>query len=73
MPDTPIATNIDEALDIKVNLFSKLPLNLILPVNKLPETISLLFSKVTRLNIRIDTRLSKNPLAQGRANAINML
>jgi len=73
MPDTPIATNIDEALDVKVNLFSKLPLNPMLPVNKLPKTINLLFSKAIRLSIRINTSLSKNPLAQGRANAIDIL
>jgi len=58
MPGTPIATNFDEALDIKVNLFSKLALNLILPVNKLSETISLFFSKAACLNIRTDTGLS---------------
>jgi len=58
VPDTPIATNFAEALDIKVNLFSKLTLNLILMVNKLSETINLAFSKVIRLSIEIDTSLS---------------
>jgi len=58
MPDTPVATNIDETLDIKVNLFSKLTLNLTLMVNKLSETINLFFTKAIRLSIRIDTSLS---------------
>jgi len=57
MPDTPIATNLDEALDIKANLFSKLTLNLVLVVNKLPETINLLVSKVSYLSSRIDISL----------------
>jgi len=58
MPDTSIATNLDEPLDIKVNLFSKLTLNLIRMVNNLSETLNLVFSKVIRLSIRIDTSLS---------------
>jgi len=58
MPDTSIATNLDEPFDIKVNLFSKLTLNLILMVNNLSETINLVFSKVIRLSIGIDTSLS---------------
>jgi len=58
VPDTPIAANFAEALDIKVNLFSKLTLNLILMVNKLSETVDLFISKAIRLNIRIDTALS---------------
>jgi len=58
MPDTPIATDINEALDIKGNLFSKLSLNLMLPVDKLAEAINLLFSEVTGFNLSIDTSLS---------------
>jgi hypothetical protein len=58
MPDTPVATNVNETLDVKVNLFSKLTLNLMLVVNKLPETINLFFSKAIRLSIRINTSLS---------------
>jgi len=58
MPDTSIATNLNEPLDIKVNLFSKLTLNLILMVNKLSETVDLFISKAIRLNIRIDTASS---------------
>jgi len=73
MPDTPIAANFDEALDIKVNLFSKLALNFILPVNKLSEMISLFFGKATCLNIRADTGLSQNSPAQSRTNPIDIL
>jgi len=58
MSDTPIAANFNKALDIKVNLFSKLTLNPILPVNKLSETIGLFFGKATCLSIRTDTGLS---------------
>jgi hypothetical protein len=57
MPETPVATNLNEALDIKVNLFSKLALNPALPVNKLAKAINLIFGKVVHLNIRIDTGL----------------
>jgi len=60
MSNTPIATNIDETPDVKVNLFSKLTLNpmLMVMVNKLPETINLFFSKAIRISIRINTSLS---------------
>jgi hypothetical protein len=58
MPNTPVATNVDETPDVKANLFSKLTLNPMLVVNKLPETINLFFSKVIRLSIRINTSLS---------------
>jgi hypothetical protein len=58
MPDTPIAVNVDETSDVKVNLFSKLTLNPMLVVNKHPETINLFFSKAIRLSIRINASLS---------------
>jgi len=58
VPDTPIAANFNKAFDIKVNLSSKLPLNLILTVNNLPEAINLYFSKIIGINLRIDTSLS---------------
>jgi len=58
MPDTPIATNLDETLNVKVNLFSKSTLNLVLPVNQLPETLNLIFSEVGNLSLGIDTSLS---------------
>jgi hypothetical protein len=58
VPDTTVATNLNETLDIKVNLFSKFTLNLMLPVNNLSETINLVFSKAIRLGLSIDTGLS---------------
>jgi hypothetical protein len=58
VPDTTVATNLNETLDIKVNLFSKFTLNLMLPVNNLSETINLVFSKAIRLGLSIDTSLS---------------
>jgi hypothetical protein len=51
MPDTPIAANFHKAFDIKVDIFPKLSLNLMLPVNNLPEAINLLFGKFIRLNL----------------------
>jgi len=73
MSTAPVATNFSETLDVKVNFSSKLTLNLILPVNKLPETVGFFFSKVTHLGIRTDIGLSQNFPAQGRANAVNIL
>jgi len=58
MSDTPVAANINETPDVKVNLFSKLSFNLILVVNNLPETVNLFFAKAIRLSIRINTSLS---------------
>jgi hypothetical protein len=73
MSDTPIATNLGETLDIKVNIFSKLALNLIIMVNELSEAINLIFGKAIRLGISIDASLSQNFLAQARANTIDIL
>jgi len=58
MSATPITTNLNKTLNIKVNLFFKLTLNLILMVNNLSETINLLFTKAIYLNIGIDVNLS---------------
>jgi len=71
--ETPIAANFNKALDIEVNLSSKLPLNPILPVNNLPQTINLPFSKRIRLDLRTDISLSQNPLTQSGANAVDIL
>jgi len=73
MPDTPITVNLNETPDIQVNLFSEIALYPVPPVNKLSETVNLFLSKVIRLNIRINSCLSQNFLAQGRANTINIL
>jgi len=58
MPDTPIAPDINEALDIKVNLFPELSLDGIFPVDKLSEVINLLFGKVISFSIRADSGAS---------------
>jgi len=73
MPDAPIATNLNKALDVEVNLLSQLTLNIIPPVDNLPETIDLLFSQVTYLGIGIDASLCQNLLAQAGAYAIDIL
>jgi len=44
VPDAPIAANLNETLDVKVNLLSKLTLNLILVVDELAETVNLIFA-----------------------------
>jgi hypothetical protein len=58
VPDTPVAANLNETFNVKVNLFSKLTLNPIPVVNQLSETINLIFGKVVYLSIRADTGLS---------------
>jgi len=58
VPDTPIAANFNKAFDIKVNLFSEFTLNPVLTVNNLPDTIKLVFGKLIRFNIRVDSSLS---------------
>jgi hypothetical protein len=63
MPDTSIATNLDQALDIKVNLLPEFTLNPILPVNSLSEAVYLILGKVTHLGLWIDTGLVQNPPA----------
>jgi hypothetical protein len=73
MPAAPIAANLHKALDIKVNLFSKLPLYPVLPVNNLPKTINLSLGKIVRLNLSLNPGLNQNPLTQRRANAVDIL
>jgi len=58
MPDTTVATNLNETLDIKVNRFPQFTLNLLLLVDNLSETINLVLSKIIHLGISIDTSLS---------------
>jgi hypothetical protein len=57
VPDTSVATNLDETLDVKVDLFSKLTLNPVPPVNQLSETINLIFSEAIHPSIRTDIGL----------------
>jgi hypothetical protein len=57
MPSTPVTANLNEALDVKVNLFSEFALDMIFLVNKLAETVNFFFSEVTRHNIRVDASL----------------
>jgi hypothetical protein len=63
MPDTSVAPDLSEALEIKVNFFSQLTLNPVLVVNKLSEAVDFFFSKVTHLSIRTDISLRDNLLA----------
>jgi hypothetical protein len=73
MSETSIAANLNQALNVKVNLFPKLTLNPVLPVNELPETINLILGKVTHLSSWTDTGLVQNPPAQSWANAVEIL
>ena len=73
MPETAVTANFNEALDIKVNFFPEVTLNLILPVNNLPETVNLIFSKTIRFGISTNTCLGQNPPAQLRTNTIDIL
>jgi len=61
VPEATIAANFHQAFDIKVNLFSQLPLNAIFPVNNLPKTINFLLGESVRLNLSIDISLSQDP------------
>jgi hypothetical protein len=73
VPVTPIATNLDKALNVKVNLFSEVTLNPVLSVNYLPQAINLILSEVVQLSFRAYFGLSQDFLAQGRADAVNVL
>jgi len=63
MSETAIAANLNQALDIEINLFSKFTLNPILLVYNLPETVDFFLSKVIYLRVRRDLSLSQNPVA----------
>jgi len=63
MPETSVTTNLNETLDVKVDLFSKLTLDAVLSVNKLSKAINLILSKVVHLNVRVDASLGQNLLA----------
>jgi len=57
MAVAPVATNFNKTLDVKVNLFSKVTLNLILMVNNLSETVDLSLSEAICLGVRANTRM----------------
>jgi hypothetical protein len=63
MSETPVTANLNETFNVKVSFFSELTLNTILPVNKLAETVNLIFSKVVHFDARVDASLSQNLLA----------
>jgi len=73
MPGTPITTNLDEAPNVKIYPFPKLTLNPILPVNKLTETVDLVFGKAIRVNVMNNASSIQNPPAQGRTDTIDIL
>jgi hypothetical protein len=58
VPETTIAPNLSEALDVKINRFPQLTLNHMLPLNKFSDTVDFLFGKVIHLHILIDASLS---------------
>jgi len=58
VPTTPVAANLDETLNVEVNLFSKLTLNLVLSVNQLSESINFFFSQLVYLTLRSDAGAS---------------
>jgi hypothetical protein len=73
MPEATIAANLDEAFDIKVNLFSKLTFNPVLPVNYLTKAVHLTLGKAICLGIRADVSLRQNLTAHGGANSVDVL
>ena len=73
MPEPAITANLDQALDIEINLFSKVTLNPVLFVDNLSKVIDFLLGKVLNPRIRGDLGLSQNPLAQGGTDAVNIL
>jgi hypothetical protein len=59
VPASPVAPNLNEALDIHLNLTPEFTFHFVLFVNGFPEAIDLLFSKVAHLGIRTDIGLSQ--------------
>jgi hypothetical protein len=57
MSRTAVTTNIDEALDVKVNLFPKPTLNPKLVVNKLTKAVNFPVSKFIHPGTRVNTSL----------------
>jgi len=73
MPDTSVASDLNQTLDVEIDLFSQFPLNPILPVDSLSEAVDFLLGKVIHLGLRSDAGLSENLLAQCTANTIDVL
>jgi hypothetical protein len=73
MPDTTVATNLNETLYIKVNRFPQFTLNLLFLVDNLSETINLIIGEVIHLGLSSNTRLSQNFPTQGGTNPIDIL
>lgn len=73
MPEAAVAANLDEAFDIKGNLFSKFTFNPVLPVNYLTKTVYLTLGKAVCLGIGADVSLRQNLMAQGGADSVDVL
>jgi hypothetical protein len=57
MPDTPIAANLNQAFDIEVNLLAQLTLNIIPPLDNLPDAVNLILSQFAYLGCWVNTSL----------------
>ncbi len=73
MSETTIASNLNQALDVEIYLFSKFTLNPVLLVNNLSKPTEFLFSKVVQLDSRRDCRLFQYLMAPCIANTVNIL
>jgi hypothetical protein len=73
VPEPAVAANLDEALDVEVNLFSELALNAIVFIDNLAEPVELILGEFIYLGLRCYLGLSQNLLAQGGAEAIDIL
>jgi len=70
MPETTVAANLDESLDIEINLLSEFAFYPVTLINNLADSVYLIISEVSHPGIWIDTSLRQDFLAQSRSNAI---
>jgi len=73
MPQTTIAANFNEALDVKVNLFPEVALDAVFLVNHFTQFIYFILGKVIYLGVRADTEFGQNLQARSRAYAVYIL
>lgn len=72
MPQSPIAPNLNKALDIEVDLASKVSLDHVVAVDVIPDLGDFLVQKVLDSNIRLDSGGPNGLHGPGPANAIDV-
>src|SRR4029079_13867757 len=68
MPHAPIGADLDEPLDVQRDLSPEVTLDLVAPVDELPEPVDLLLGEITDPRVGVDVRLGQDLLGRRKAD-----